>query len=369
MMFTTLLLLFDLTAATGWEQLQESGLDAMRQGHYRQAANLFHAANARMPSGVGSAGWSARLLSNEGAAWQQAGEYKRALEKLEQALAAWKLVADAAPDEIARTHNNIAVLYRQQWNLTAAAKHAERAMELNPTPVAWHTLAEIHRLAGHFIEADAALTQSARLLSQAPDLLVEANLFQSRGSLLADQDQLDQAEPFFRSAADLLEKELGRDHPVTLAAYNNLGQTLLAQRRAEEAETILTAQLALFEKSLGGMHPRTAVAANNLAQLYRLQRRYEQADQLYRKALDIWAAVFGADHPEYAKGLHNLASLFVEQGKLNGAEKLYRQAVRIATKSLGAQHPQTRLHLSGLESMYLAAKRYTEVERIRREIR
>ena len=31
MMFTTLLLLFDLTTPTGWEQLQESGLDAMRQ--------------------------------------------------------------------------------------------------------------------------------------------------------------------------------------------------------------------------------------------------------------------------------------------------------------------------------------------------
>ncbi|MBL8175638.1 MAG: tetratricopeptide repeat protein [Bryobacterales bacterium] len=358
--------LISLLTAASWQDDHRDGLAALHQGHYQRAASLletaFHTAGKENVSPL----WMGRLRNNHASALYQSGAFAEAETGFQQALRFWRSAPDASPHELARTHNNLAVLYRQWWRLDDAALHAREALQLDKAALFWHTLGEILRFQGRFTESLQALDAAQQ---SAPDLVELGTILQARAGVAIDQGQPAQAEPLYRQAVHTLQSVYTPSHPAVLAAKGNLGVTLVALRKWDEAQPLLESVHLQARAALGDRHPRVAAAANNLAQLYRAQKRYSDADTLYREALSVWRRAFGPSHPEYAKGLHNLASLFVEQGKLQGAEKLYTEAIRIAESQLGRNHSQTRLHASGLEQIYKLQNRRTELDRLLRTFR
>lgn len=358
--------LISLLAAASWQDDHRDGLAALREGQYARAASLLEAALAGAGKQNASAVWMGRLRNNYASALYQAGAYEGAEAGFRDALRYWRAAPEASPQERARVHNNLAVLYRQWWRLDAAAQQAREALALDRAALFWHTLGEVLRLQGRYTESLRALDAAEEA---GPDPVELGTILQARGGVAMDQGVPAQAEPLYRQAIVELRKAYDETHPAVLAAKGNLGVTLIALRRFEEADPLLGSVHRDARAALGENHPRVAAAANNMAQLLRAQKRYREADGLYREALSIWRQVFGQSHPEYAKGLHNLASLFVEQGKLAGAEKLYAEALRVADANFGKQHAQTRLHLSGLEQVYRIQKRSTELARLQRSFR
>ena len=61
-----------------------------------------------------------------------------------------------------------------------------------------------------------------------------------------------------------------------------------------QAEPLYKRALAIREKQLGPEHPDTATSLNNLAGLYHAQGKYEQAEPLYQRALAICGTAVGA---------------------------------------------------------------------------
>ncbi len=344
----------------------QDGLATLRGDQYAKAVSLLAKALARAEKENPSPLLMGRMRNNHASALYQAGDYDAAEAGFQEALRCWKQTPEAPAQERARTHNNLAVLYRQRWNLDEAARHARKALELDQAALFLHTLGEILRMQGRYKE-------SLRVLRAAeeagPDPVELGTILQARAGVALDQGLPAEAEPLFRKAIAELRIVCGDSHPALLAAKGNLGVALTALRRFTEAEPLLASVYRDARSALGENHPRVAAAANNMARGLREQKRYREADDMYREALSIWRQVFGPRHPEYAKGLHNLASLFVEQGKLHGAEKLYAEALRIAEANFGKQHAQTRLHLSGLEQVYRLQKRSTELARLQRVFR
>ncbi|MBS1829599.1 MAG: tetratricopeptide repeat protein [Acidobacteria bacterium] len=355
--------LVSLLAAASWQDDHRNGLAALRDGQYARAAALLESAVAGAERDHASLLWLGRVRNNYASALYQSGRYRDAEDGFNGALREWAKTPESTPQERARTHNNLAVLYRQWWRLDDASVHARKALDLDHAALFWHTLGEILRFQGRYDESIKALDEAE---GAGPDPVERGTILQARAGVAMERDDPAQAEALYRRAITELGKSYAENHPAVLAAKGNLGVALIALRKWEEAEPLLSAVYRDARASLGDAHPRVAAAANNIAQLYRAQKRYREADDFYRQALSIWKLAFGEKHPEYAKGLHNLGSLFVEQGKLQGAEKLYGEALRIAEASLGHNHAQTRMHASGLEQVYRFQKRVAELDRLRR---
>ena len=74
--------------------------------------------------------------------------------------------------------------------------------------------------------------------------------------------------------------------------------------------------LQILEAELGPEHPDVATTLNNLAGLYRKMGDYEKALPLYQRALEIHEKVLGSEHPYVATTLNNLAELYQSDGRL-----------------------------------------------------
>ena len=137
------------------------------------------------------------------------------------------------------------------------------------------------------------------------------------------------AEPLFRKALAMRQRDSGPKHPETAIAMNNLGNVLLAQRKVVEAERLQRGALQILESALGKDHPRTGVSCSNLADVLRAKGDAASAKALYRRTLAIDERAHGMAHREVAADLDNLAAYLLELGEKTEAASLSRRAAAI----------------------------------------
>lgn len=146
-----------------------------------------------------------------------------------------------------------------------------------------------------------------------------------------------------------LERRTGPD-PEAERTYQSLRVTSLSNTALSlenngdlaGAEPLFRTALQIAERELGPDHPATAGALNNLAGLLESKGDYAGAEASYRRALGIAEKTLGPADPRTAMALDNLAGLLHAKGDPAGAEPLYRRALSIAERSLGPDHPTTR---------------------------
>jgi tetratricopeptide (TPR) repeat protein len=119
-----------------------------------------------------------------------------------------------------------------------------------------------------------------------------------------------------------------------------------------EAEPLFKRALRIREKELGPDHPDVAMSANNLAGLYNAQGRYDKSEPLYRRALAIWENAHEPDHLNVARGLHNLGGQYYDLGKYTEAEPMFKRALEIRESKLGQNHPDVGNVLNNLGCLY-----------------
>ena len=140
---------------------------------------------------------------------------------------------------------------------------------------------------------------------------------------------------------DLLEKELGEEHPNTATIYHQVALLHRTMGNYKDALHLSQKALAIREKVLGEDHPDTATIYNNLAIIYHITGKYEDTLPYYQKALAIREKVFGEDHPNTADSYHNLALFYKDTGKNQDALPLFQKALAIREMVLGEDHPDT----------------------------
>jgi len=184
--------------------------------------------------------------------------------------------------------------------------------------------------------------------------------------LLEDTNRLAEAEPLFRRALEIDERNLGPEHSMVAGDLNNLGGLLKRTNRLAEAERLFRRALEIDERNLGPGHPQVAIVLNNLADLLATSNRLAEAEKLHRRALEIDTRYFGRDHLEVARDLNNLAALLQGTSRLSEAEPLYRRALTIFERSLGPEHPNVAVQLNNLAQLLQAENRLAEAEPLMR---
>ncbi|ACF47371.1 TPR repeat-containing protein (plasmid) [Prosthecochloris aestuarii DSM 271] len=236
--------------------------------------------------------------------------------------------------------------YRKEMLQSLLALFPEDA---HNTPSCWRLCAEL-------------LPHAEKIIEKSDPSVNMATLLNNMGSYYHGRAFYAEAEPLYRRALDIYEKQLGGEHPYVATSLNNLAELFRAQGKYGEAEPLYRRALGIDEKALGLEHPEVATDLNNLALLLDAQGKYGEAEPLYRRALDIYEKQLGGEHPYVATSLNNLAGLLYAQGKYGEAEPLYRRALLIREEQLGGEHPYVATSLNNLAGLLDAQGKYGEAE-------
>lgn len=134
------------------------------------------------------------------------------------------------------------------------------------------------------------------------------------------------AEPYYLSALQLYEKNLGLEHPDVASVLNNLGVFYTNEKRFTEAENAHLRALAIREKAFSSSHPDLAQSKCNLAVVFHSRGEYERASQLYRESMQVWETITDELPADYEVVASNYADLLRSLGKARKAQALEDRA-------------------------------------------
>ena len=172
-----------------------------------------------------------------------------------------------------------------------------------------------------------------------------------------------QASEAVSKALNIRENILGKEHPDTAEAYNNLALVYQVRGDYEKALDYCWKALTIREKVLGTEHPSTAATYNDLACIYDDWGDYEKALAYNEKTLAIREKTFGVKHLDTAKTYNNLAGVYRARGDYGKAMWYYVKTMAIREKLLGTEHPDTAKSYSSLASVYMARGDYEKAMR------
>nr|KAG5697850.1 hypothetical protein BaRGS_017107 [Batillaria attramentaria] len=200
--------------------------------------------------------------------------------------------------DLARTLNELGVLYYLQNNVETAESFFKRSLEMRES-----VLGPDH-----------------------PDIAQSLN---NLAALYNDRKQFDKAEPLYERALKIRTKHSSPDSPGVAAIIKHLAMLYKKQGKLDKAEPLYIQAVEIREKAFGPHHPSAATALVSLAVLYSQQNKHSEAEPLYERALKIYEDSFGPNHPRVAETLRNLAVLKYEQKDYETAARYYKRATDI----------------------------------------
>jgi tetratricopeptide (TPR) repeat protein len=134
------------------------------------------------------------------------------------------------------------------------------------------------------------------------------------------------AEPYYRQALELYEKQVGPEHADVASVLNNLAVFYTNEKRFAEAEKLHLRALAIREKVHEPTHSDIAQSKCNLAVVYHSQGDYVRASELYRASLKTWEEAKALPPADYEVVASNYADLLRSLGKARQANQLESRA-------------------------------------------
>lgn len=199
-------------------------------------------------------------------------------------------------------------------------------------------------------------------VSTGEEALERADLLFRKAQYLFGQGRWEEAEKDLLSSLNVNRRELGNDHPDTLAAMDVLGSIYAKQHRWNDAETLQLEAWDIRKEALGPGHTDTLTSMDNLASTYRSQDRLEEVEQLESVIFEGRRALMDAKSPATLASMNNLALTLRRQGRLQQAEMVLTQVLDLCRTELGAQHPSTVTSMSNLALVYWDQERHSEAE-------
>ncbi|HWB77270.1 MAG TPA: serine/threonine-protein kinase [Nannocystaceae bacterium] len=193
------------------------------------------------------------------------------------------------------------------------------------------------------------------LLAGAPDPTGarEANHLSTRANVMFASGDYAEAVALHERTLAIREQVLGRDHPETAIALNNLANAIFMQGDYARAAELYGESCTAMQHSLGPDHPNVPTCEINLATALVSSGAHARAVEIYTRALPRLETTLGARHPSVAALLTNLAGALIKTGDPAGAEKLYHRAIAIWEGALGQDHPTLAHPLVGLATIAL----------------
>jgi len=385
-----------LPDAQRWQQLQGQVDDLLAKGDFAQAERLAREALAAGTAGFGAANPNvATSHSLLGSARLRLNDLAGAEASFRAALAMYEKHLGPQHEFVGAMLNNLGLVVERQGDFANAELLLRKALAIkektagrdNPdTAVTLANLARVLDRLGRSGQLAQGASQSQGRQAMASAAGAQAG---TPATVAAATLDVSQAENLHRSALAVHEKQLGPEHPTTLATLTNLGNVMLLQGKFGEAEQLFRRVLAAREKGLPPDHPDIALSLNNVANTLFEQskqdetggpaalgaapgrrsrievgvaRQASETETLYRRALAIQERLQGAGGAALSATLNNLAVLLAGRGRFDEALPLHQRALAIAEQALGPTHLDTASMLTTLAITYDRQGRIAEAE-------
>jgi serine/threonine-protein kinase len=249
--------------------------------------------------------------------------------------------------------------------ITLLDRGVQEAQDLNNEPAVqaelYQTLGSIYQKLGTLDRADSLLRSGLdrRISIFGKDSAEAADSMVALGLLRIDQEQLPEAERLVREGLEIARRHRPRNDPAIARASTALGRVL--EERGSYAQAIPVLEEAIRISSVEGpANPDLASSLNELASVQYYSGKYTIADSLFRRVLNMHRQLYGDRHPLVADDLINIGAVQQDLGYYSEAEKFQRQALEINLAYYGADHPQTAHNLTVLGRTLSTEKRFDE---------
>ena len=253
----------------------------------------------------------ATSLDNAGVLFFVRGEYERARQHYQRALAILSAAAASEPRyeaELGKVHSHLGPLYQELGQYSTAREHYEQALRA-------------------FLKAVPRDDQQVAMTRN--------NL----ATLMVKIGDYEEASTLYAQALAALETRLGAEHPLIASGKHNVAELNQRMGRDTEAIELYRQAIALKEKTLGGKHPSLALSLSNLSYLYTDRREIGPAVELATRAVQIQETASGATHVDLAYGLISLGRAQTARGDTEDARRTLTRALELRSAALGAENP------------------------------
>ena len=239
-----------------------------------------------------------------------------------------------------------------------------RSLDAEPAVQAelYETLGSIYQKLGKLDRADSllrtALAQRRALFGS--DHAETAKSLVALGSLRVDQAEYKEAERLIREGLEMSKRQLRPGHPAIASATVALGQALEESGQYQEGIKVLEQAVRLRSAAGGTPTAELAASMRELANTHFYAGHLAVADSLDRLVLAMTRTLNGERHPLVAEDLINLGAVQHEWGHYQEAERYYREALDITQAFYGRDHYKTAAGLTVLGRALIFQKRYDD---------
>jgi serine/threonine protein kinase/Tfp pilus assembly protein PilF len=230
--------------------------------------------------------------------------------------------------------------------VTLLDRGVHEAQSLNSDPKVqaelYQTLGTIYDQLGKFDQADSLLHSALerRKALFGPDSTEVAESLVALGQLRSDQAQYDEAEKFARQGLEMSKRHLAPTHPRIGKATYTLGEVLENQGKYDQAIPVLD-EAVRIQSAASQANPDLAESLTELANTQFYAGHLDISYSLNLRVLAMDRQLYGERHPNVAEDLINLGAIQSEWGHYAETERYYHQALDIIQNFYGKDHPET----------------------------
>jgi eukaryotic-like serine/threonine-protein kinase len=249
--------------------------------------------------------------------------------------------------------------------VTLLDRGVQEAQSLNSDPAIqadlYQTLGTIYQKLGKFDQADSLLQSalSAHKSIYGADSPEVAESLAAIGQLRSDQARLPEAEQLTHDALDMDRRHLPPNSPAVAKAMVAYGR-VLAQRGSYDRSIQVLSQAVQLNSAKGAAPADLVNSLSALAEANYSAGHYPEAGTLYRRVLQMHRQMYGDKHPSVAEDLGNLAAIQQDLGFYTEAENYDRQALEITQAYYGKDHPKTAINLTMLGRALLFENKFDD---------
>ena len=225
----------------------------------------------------------------------------------------------------------------------------------------FQTLGSIYRQLGQLERADTLLRDAlkGRTTVNGDSSAERAASLVALANLRTDQADYAAAESLARAAVSLSSATLPPSHPQVAEATEALGRALTDKGDYDAAIPVLLDAVRKRE-SAGEESVEYASSVYELANANFYAGHYDVSDSLNRLVLGVHRRVYGERHPSVSDDLINLGASQFERGNYVEAERFYREAFAITLAHYGNDHYKTASNLTMIGRSLVRQQRFDE---------
>ncbi|CAF2778893.1 unnamed protein product [Rotaria sp. Silwood2] len=304
-----------------------------------------------------------------GAAYQNMGEYSKALSSYERSLEINKIALPPNHSELATCYNNIGGVYYRMGEIQKALLFFEQALQIQKIalPANHPSLASCYSNIGtvyanmdEYPKALLSYEQSLEIRAIAlppnhPDLAMSYN---NIGNVYVNMGQYSKALSSYQQAFEIRAIALPPNHPDLAGSYNNIGLVYCDMGEYSKALSMYERSLEIQKIALPSNHPLSATSYNNIGKVYDKIGKLSEALSSYERAFEIDKATLPPNHPHLANYYNKIGMLHTKMGDYAKALSSYEQSLEIHKIALPLNHPDLAASYNNIGVVYFNMGEY-----------